>query len=46
LRINRGVVRVLDDLADKRTGERIQILRERKGLSRPVLAGLVGMSAS
>jgi len=37
---------MLDDLADKRTGERIQILRERKGLSRPVLAGLVGMSAS
>src|ERR1022692_3221045 len=34
------------DLAGKRTGERIQILRERKGLSRPVLAGLVGMSAS
>jgi transcriptional regulator with XRE-family HTH domain/tetratricopeptide (TPR) repeat protein len=33
-----------DDLAGKRTGERIQILRERKGLSRPVLAGLVGMS--
>jgi transcriptional regulator with XRE-family HTH domain/tetratricopeptide (TPR) repeat protein len=37
---------MLDDLAGKRTGERIQILRERKGLSRPVLAGLVGMSAS
>ncbi len=36
---------MLDDLAGKRTGERIQILRERKGLSRPVLAGLVGMSA-
>jgi transcriptional regulator with XRE-family HTH domain len=35
-----------DDLAGRRTGERIQILRERKGLSRPVLAGLVGMSAS
>ena len=34
-----------DDLAGKRTGERIQILRERHGLSRPVLAGLVGMSA-
>ena len=30
---------MLDDLAGKRTGERIQILRERKGLSRPVLAG-------
>ena len=37
---------MLDDLNGKRTGERIQILRERKGLSRPVLAGLVGMSAS
>lgn len=37
---------MLDDLAGKRTGERIQILRERKCLSRPVLAGLVGMSAS
>lgn len=37
---------MLDDLAGKRTGERIQILRERTGLSRPVLAGLVGMSAS
>jgi transcriptional regulator with XRE-family HTH domain len=36
----------LDDLAGKRTGERIQILRERKGLTRPVLAGLVGMSPS
>jgi transcriptional regulator with XRE-family HTH domain len=37
---------MLDDLAGKRTGERIQILRERRGLSRPVLAGLVGMSAA
>jgi transcriptional regulator with XRE-family HTH domain len=37
---------MLDDLAGRRTGERIQILRERKGLTRPVLAGLVGMSAS
>ncbi len=37
---------MLDDLAGKRTGERIQILRERRGLSRPVLAGLVGMSPS
>jgi transcriptional regulator with XRE-family HTH domain len=37
---------MLDDLAGKRTGERIQVLRERKGLTRPVLAGLVGMSAS
>ena len=33
-----------DELAGKRTGERIQILRERRGLTRPVLAGLVGMS--
>ncbi|WP_068001506.1 helix-turn-helix domain-containing protein [Nocardia pseudobrasiliensis] len=37
---------MLDDLAGRRTGERIQILRQRKGLTRPVLAGLVGMSAS
>src|SRR5256885_4589140 len=37
---------MLDALAGKRTGERIQILRERRGLSRPVLAGLVGMSES
>jgi transcriptional regulator with XRE-family HTH domain len=37
---------MFDDLAGKRTGERIKILRERKGLSRPTLAGLVGMSAS
>jgi transcriptional regulator with XRE-family HTH domain len=37
---------MLDDLAGKRTGERIQILRERRGLTRAVLAGLVGMSAS
>ncbi len=37
---------MIDDLAGKRTGERIQILRERRGLTRPVLAGLVGMSAS
>lgn len=35
-----------NDLAGRRTGERIQILRECKGLSRPVLAGLVGMSPS
>ena len=35
-----------DELDGKRTGERIQILRERKGLTRPVLAGLVGMSPS
>ena len=32
---------MLDDLAGKRTGERIQVLRERRGLSRPVLAGLL-----
>jgi transcriptional regulator with XRE-family HTH domain len=37
---------MLDDLAGRRTGERIQILRERRGLTRPVLAGLVGMSPS
>src|SRR5579871_1256033 len=37
---------MLDDLAGKRTGERIQILRERRGLTRPVLSGLVGMSPS
>ncbi|MFD0686824.1 helix-turn-helix domain-containing protein [Actinomadura fibrosa] len=37
---------MLDDLAGRRTGERIQVLRERKGLSRPTLAGLVGKSAS
>src|SRR5690242_16126600 len=37
---------MLDDLAGKRTGERIQVPRERRGLSRPVLAGPVGMSAS
>jgi transcriptional regulator with XRE-family HTH domain len=37
---------MLDDLEGRRTGERIQVLRERKGLTRPVLAGLVGMSAS
>ena len=35
-----------DELNGKRTGERIQILRERKGLTRSVLAGLVGMSPS
>ena len=38
-------VPMLDDLAGKRTGERIKILRERRGLSRPTLAGLVGKSA-
>ena len=37
---------MFDDLEGRRTGERIQILRERKGLSRPVLAELVGMSES
>ncbi|TYB43632.1 helix-turn-helix domain-containing protein [Actinomadura chibensis] len=36
----------MDDLAGRRTGERIQVLRERKGLTRPTLAGLVGKSAS
>lgn len=38
-------VAMLDDLAGKTTGKRIQTLRERKGLSRPTLAGLVGKSA-
>ncbi|MFF0492939.1 helix-turn-helix domain-containing protein [Nocardia sp. NPDC004068] len=37
---------MLDDMSGLRTGERIQILRERRGLTRPVLAGLVGMSPS
>jgi transcriptional regulator with XRE-family HTH domain len=37
---------MIDGFAGKRTGERILILRERKGLTRPVLAGLVGMSPS
>jgi transcriptional regulator with XRE-family HTH domain len=36
---------MLDDLEGKPTGERIQTIRERKGMSRPVLAGLVGYSA-
>lgn len=36
----------MDDLAGRRTGERIQVLRERKGLTRPTLAGLVGKSPS
>ncbi|MFC4913194.1 helix-turn-helix domain-containing protein [Actinomadura gamaensis] len=36
---------MLDDLADRSTGERVKLLRERKGLSRPTLAGLVGKSA-
>ncbi|TDD68147.1 transposase [Actinomadura darangshiensis] len=36
----------MDDLAGKRTGERIQVLREHRGLTRPTLAGLVGRSAS
>jgi transcriptional regulator with XRE-family HTH domain len=35
-----------DELDGMRTGQRIQILRERKGLTRSVLAGLVGMSPS
>ncbi|MBX6381693.1 MAG: helix-turn-helix domain-containing protein [Microbispora sp.] len=35
---------MLDDLAGRTTGERIRIVRERKGMSRPVLAGLVGRS--
>ncbi|MGH3243972.1 MAG: helix-turn-helix domain-containing protein [Spirillospora sp.] len=36
----------MDDLAGRPTGERIQVLRERRGLTRPTLAGLVGKSAS
>ncbi len=35
---------MLDDLEGKTTGQRIQVIRERKGMSRPVLAGLVGRS--
>ncbi|WP_263252691.1 helix-turn-helix domain-containing protein [Saccharopolyspora rosea] len=34
-----------DELAGKTIGERIQIIRERRGKSRPVVAGLVGRSA-
>ena len=34
----------VDELAGKPVGERIQAHRERRGLSRPVLAGLVGRS--
>ncbi|WP_131738368.1 helix-turn-helix domain-containing protein [Actinomadura roseirufa] len=37
---------MLDDLAGRSTGDRIKTLRERKGPTRPTLAGLVGMSAS
>ncbi|WP_433231240.1 helix-turn-helix domain-containing protein [Actinomadura formosensis] len=37
---------MFDDLAGKRTGERIQLIRERRGLTRPTLAGLIGRSAS
>jgi len=37
---------MVDDLAGKSVGERIRILRERKGMSRETLAGLVGKSAS
>jgi transcriptional regulator with XRE-family HTH domain len=36
---------VLDDLDGRRTGERIQTIRERKGMSRPTVAGLVGRSS-
>ncbi|WP_431041493.1 helix-turn-helix domain-containing protein [Streptomyces sp. P1-3] len=36
----------IDDLPEElTTGERIRVLRERRGLSRPVLAGLVGRSS-
>lgn len=34
-----------DELAGKPVGERVQIIRERRGKSRPVVAGLVGRSA-
>lgn len=34
----------VDELAGKPVGERIQAYRERRGMSRPVLAGLVGRS--
>ncbi|WP_246869041.1 helix-turn-helix domain-containing protein [Saccharopolyspora sp. ASAGF58] len=34
-----------DELAGRTIGERIQIIRERRGKSRPVVAGLVGRSA-
>lgn len=37
---------MMDDLAGKKTGERIQIIREAKGFSREVVAQLVGHSAS
>ncbi|GLZ11333.1 hypothetical protein Acsp04_15680 [Actinomadura sp. NBRC 104425] len=35
---------MFDDLQGKKTGERIQIIRERKGMSRLIVAGLVGRS--
>jgi transcriptional regulator with XRE-family HTH domain len=37
---------MFDDLAGRSTGDRIKTIRERKGMSRPVLAGLVGRSQS
>ncbi len=36
---------MLDELAGKTVGERLQTIRERRGKSRPVVAGLVGRSA-
>jgi transcriptional regulator with XRE-family HTH domain len=39
------VVLVTDELSGRTVGERIQIIRERTGKSRPVVAGLVGRSA-
>jgi transcriptional regulator with XRE-family HTH domain len=39
------VVSVTDELAGKTIGERLQIIRERTGKSRPVVANLVGRSA-
>jgi DNA-binding XRE family transcriptional regulator len=35
---------MVDDLADRSTGQRIKYFRERAGMSRPVLGGLVGKS--
>ncbi|WP_048876399.1 helix-turn-helix domain-containing protein [Saccharomonospora saliphila] len=44
--LGEGVVAVqVDELAGKSVGARIQAHRERRGMSRPVLAGLVGRSA-
>ena len=39
-------VNIVDELGDKTIGERIQIVRERTGKSRAVIAGLVGRTES